>query len=368
MENKEEKPKKKGSPIAALLAFLLVIALPISLLVFDVWRVVFNPTLIKEVLTDEVVNSDLIPASLEWFSEQRAAAREASGIALTGVDEPDVIILLSFMDRDDWRAIKEEVLTDEFLTNLVSVTVDGTYSWLDIPDPVPQGSFDMRPFIDRVHSDHGVNSVLSAYENLPECTQEQINDFTARQDAAPPNTEVLYNLCEFPDPWHEDQLSDYENAVFKVVENIPPRLDMTANLAQSEDTEGVGPRNIKNLLLNIRLFGQYAWVLPVLLVLLIAAVGIRSLGDLGRWLGKPFIWGGILTLGISLSLKNFVISGLSAGLMSETPELIRSEVGRVVGRLGDVIFIPMALQAAVLVLLGFVFVILAKRSKPNPAA
>ena len=114
--------------------------------------------------------------ALEWFSEQRV--RE--GIALTGVDEPDMVLLLSFMDRNSWRAVRAEVLTDEFLTHLVSVSVDGTYQWIDSENIVPQVTYDLRQFINRVDTEHGTNSVVIAYDQLDACTEEEIADFLAR--------------------------------------------------------------------------------------------------------------------------------------------------------------------------------------------
>ena len=263
----EPAPARKAGCLARGLAFvlasLLVIALPLSLLALDVWRVVFNADLIKHLLTDEVVNSDLVPVALEWFSDRRAEQRVREGIALTGVDEPDMVLLLSFMERNSWRAVRAEVLTDEFLTHLVSVSVDGTYQWIDSENVVPQVTYDLRQFINRVNSEHGTNSVVIAYDQLDACTEEEIADFLARLAAAPPGSEVLYNLCEFPDPWHDDQFSDYENALFKVVENVPPEFALTDELAQTVDQQGVGPEAIKRQLRLIRLVGMWAWLAPL---------------------------------------------------------------------------------------------------------
>ena len=126
-----------------MLVLLLVIALPLALLDLDIWRVVSNADLMKNLITDEVVNSDLVPVGLEWFSEQRAEQRVRDGVALTGVDEPNMVVLLSFVYRNSWRAVRAEVLTDEFLTHLEYVTVDGTYEWIDSENIVPQVTYDL---------------------------------------------------------------------------------------------------------------------------------------------------------------------------------------------------------------------------------
>jgi hypothetical protein len=80
---------------------IFIITTPISLLAYDTGRIVFTPPLLKQILTYEVPHSDLIPVALEWFSGSRAQARVDSGEALTGINEPDVVLLMSFLDRND---------------------------------------------------------------------------------------------------------------------------------------------------------------------------------------------------------------------------------------------------------------------------
>ncbi len=378
MTNKPTEPKpaeKKGPPIIArllalLIAPVLMLALPVSLLAFDLWRVVFNPPLVKALIADEIVNSDLIPVALEWFSDQRAQQRVASGEALTGVDEPDIVLLISFLDRDDWRAIKHEVLADDLLTHLVSVTVDNTYGWIDSAERVPQITWDLKPFVERVNGEHGVNAITIAYGNLPPCKQEEIDDYLYRLSLVPPGTEILYNLCEFPDPWHEDQFTDYVNALFAVVDNIPTEFALTAVLAGVADQGGVGPEALKQQLRLIRLLGGTAWALPLVLVLLIVALVVRSLPSLGRWLGVPLLVGGFIALLPALAYRYLITNVLAAGLLSEIPDLIRPEVVRVISRVADTVFQPLLIQAAVIVLVAIVLMMLQMltgRKKPEPA-
>lgn len=232
--------------LAKILAFLciivLILSIPLSLFAFDLGRTVFNVPLVKRILTDEVVNSDLIPVILEWFSERRAQQRVDSGQALTGIDEPDIVLLMSFFDRNGWRRIKQEILTPEMLTAWVHVAVDGFYDWIDSTDRTPQITFNLEPFIDRINSEHGVNSIVIAYEYLDPCNQEQIDDFTRRLAAAPEGSEVLYNLCEFPDPWYEDQFSDYVDTLEDVVANVPKSFALTEELAQLGDSRASVPK------------------------------------------------------------------------------------------------------------------------------
>ena len=352
--------------LAFVLVLVFLLALPLSLLAFDVWRVVFNPPLIKKIIAEEVIQSDLIPVALEWFSHQRAQQRVDSGEALAGVNEPDIILLMSFLDREDWRAIKQEVLPDEILIKWTAVAVEGVYAWIDSDERVPQITWDLTPFIQRVNSEHGTNAILIAYDKLPPCTQTEIDDFTHRQALAP-GTEVLYNLCEFPAPWHDDQIGDYKNALANVVKSLPPEFALTDELARVADRGGAGPEALKRQLRLIRTLGMLAWVLPLLLVLLIAGLAVRSLTSLAQWLGVPLMVGGFEVLLPALAARRLINNVLSTGVLSETPEAIRAEVLRVIGRVADEIFGPMLIEAIILigVSVGLIVWYWVKESRPQ---
>ena len=84
--------------IAFLVAIILVVVLPLTVLMYNVGHVIFNPLLITEIFSDIVLESDLVPAGLQWFAEQRAEQRYADGTAIAWQDEPDIIDLLSFVE------------------------------------------------------------------------------------------------------------------------------------------------------------------------------------------------------------------------------------------------------------------------------
>ncbi len=337
--------------ITFILAILLIVTLPLSLLVFNVGRVVFDRDLVKGVVTEIVTQSDLIPVGLAWFSESRAQARVEAGLAQPGTLEPDVLQLMAFLDADDWRAIKGEVLTDEILAAWVAVAVDGVYDWIDSDERVPQIAFDMQPFKARVGDEPGLRSVEIVYEALPACSEAQIEDFKQRLSAAPPGTEVLYNLCRFPDPWREDQFSDYLDSLDAVVNSVPATFDLTGEVAQAENPAGVGPEAIKA---QLRLLKSVYWValfVPLGLLALIWLFGARSLDRLGRWWGTPLTLGGLIALIIALVYRPVVTGVLAAGPLSEVPQDIQQEAIQAVLRLAEEVFQPLLIQSLVIVVL-----------------
>lgn len=349
--------------IAFLFALLFIVGMLLAILAFDVGRVVFNPPLVKRVLSEIVTESDLIPAALAWFSESRAAHRYDSGQAEAWVGEPDVAQLIMFMGVDDWRRIRWEVLPDEILVEWVSVTVDGVYDWIDSDDRVPEIVWNLQPLIRLIDSQHGVTSITIAYEALPPCSEGQITNFKNRLAAAPAGTEVLYNLCQFPDPWYEDQFGDYIESLEDLAANVPATFALTGELARTTDTEGVGPETLKTQLRLIRKWMKLAPLLLIIPLVFILILAVRSLNGLGLWWGIPLTLGSLLTLLLALVYRLIVIAVLSVGPLSETPPLIREEAIAGILRLAGEVFRPMLWQSLVILILGLALILAGSLAK-----
>ena len=234
-EASDKKPKRKRKNffvvlLLLILSLVLILTTLLTVVGFDIWRVAFDPTLIKGMLADEFVDSPLIPRVLENLSQRRAQQRVESGEALSGVNEPDIMLLISFLDFDDWNEMRQLIVTDEFITHLISVTVDSFYDWLDSSDPSPKFMWDVTELKENLTGQAGVDAIMVAYRALPECTDEEIADFEARLAEMPPGVEILYNLCQFPGAYGEDQIGDYVNALVDVSDNVPDKYDFSQML------------------------------------------------------------------------------------------------------------------------------------------
>ncbi len=343
--------------LLVLLSILFVITTLLTLISYDVWRVLFDPPLIKSILTDEFIEFDLVPRVLEDFSARRAAQRVERGEALSGVDEPDIQLLLSYVDFDAWTEIKKLIITDDFITHLVSVSVDGIYTWLDSPDPLPAFIWEMTPIKDRLVGQDGEDAIMTAYRTMPECTPEELEDFYTRLEAMPPGVEVLYNLCQFPDPWEEDQIGDYANALIDFNQNVPATYDFNQMLGSSMAASGAA-QIVKSGLKLIRFLGQWGWVVCLSLLVLIAVIGVRSMNTAGKWLGIPILISGALTLGIHFLVKGQLPDLLTGRFASQVSPLLVSEISASIGRLMGYVFQPLLVEGLVLSGVGLCLIIL----------
>jgi len=368
-----QKAKRKPVIVIILLVILsivFVLTTMSAVFSYDVWRVAFNPPLVKQMLTDEFIESPLIPRVLEDISLRRAEERVESGESLSGVDEPDIVLLLSFVGYEEWAQIKELIVTDAFVTHLVSISVDGIYDWIDSDNPTPQFVWEMEELRERLVGEQGEQAIMIAYEQLPECTDEEIDDFTSRLAAMPPGVEALYNLCQFPDPWREDQFDDYLNALVDINQNMPEEYDFGQMLG-GVGLAGGNIMAVKVFLRVVRFIGHWGWIAPLGILLLILIIGVRSLSDLGKWLGVPLVISGAFVIGAAFLARAQLLALITNAIAMQMSDLLRTEVEASFTRLSGYIFQPITIQGAIMLGVGALLVIVmiiansARRKKIN---
>lgn len=345
--------------LAAILAVMFVLAALVGMIGFDVWRVLFDPPVVKQVLSREVISSDIVPAILQVFSEQLAAERTRTEAALSGVNEPDILRLIALIDANGWRKIKQLLLTDAFLSDLVSASVDSIYAWIDSNDPQPTFIWDLSPLKARLAGEQGPQVILVAYAALPVCTQAEIDDFQQRLARAPQGVEVLYNLCQFPAPWHDDQVSDYLSSLLAVNQNIPARFDFGALLSQDPDPDPAASAALKSQLRLLRSVAQWSWLVAVGLLALILALAVRSLRSLGQFVGIPLLISGGLAL-LTVWGGQATVAGLFTGRLLEptSSALLRAEIERSLLHLAAEFFQPLLIQGLVFGAIGVLLIVI----------
>lgn len=358
--------------LLVVLSSVFVVAAVLAVIGYDVWRVAFNPPVVKGILVEEFVESDLVPRVLEDLSLRRARERVEKGESLSGVNEPDIELLLSYVAFERWVEIRDLVVEDAFVEGVISVSVDGLYAWIDSPEPTPDFVWEMAPLKARLVGAEGEWAIMLAYESMPECTQAEIDDFTSRLEAMPPGVEVLYNLCQFPDPWREDQIEDYLNALVDVNQNIPDVYDFGQMLSADGGGNPATLASLKGFLRLTRLIGRWGWVVPLGLLGLIAAVGVRSWGDLGRWVGIPLLIAGVLVAVVAAPVRSGLLNLLVNRFPLAVSDVLRAELRLSLTRLTDAVFQPMLVQGliglgagAALLVLG---ILLGRRRAPAAVA
>jgi hypothetical protein len=366
--NANSLPKKSAgtsNALAIILAVAFVFFAIVGLIGFDIWRVLFNPTLVKQTLTTEIVSSDVAPALLRVFSEWRAEQRVANNESLSGVGEPDVVLLISYVELDGWHQIKQLLVTDDFVTHLISVSVDGLYGWIDTDDLWPNIVWEMTPLKSRMSGEQGVDAIMVAYSAMPECTDAEIADFQERLLKVPPGVEVLYNLCQFPDPWHQDQVNDYVEALNGVNENIPVRFNFSDEFGLSSGS-AVDPVLLKSELRLLRLIAQWGWLIALVLLLVILGIKVRSRRSLGQFIGIPLTVTGALAILIAWVGQASIIQFIMGSLLAVTSDVAHQEIQSSLKHLTSLFFQPLLIEGIILAGLGIVLIVVMFIRSPKP--
>lgn len=337
--------------IALLIAAILVIALPLSLLLFDTGRVLFNPLVVTNVITEFVTQSDLIPVGMASLAEQRTqeqTAPEDGG--------PNIMAWLRFLSVNDWSAIRWELLPDELLVEWVQATVDGVYTWLDNDTRLPEIVWDLQPFIDRVDSNHGAKAIAIIIDALPPCSEEQVAAIIASMvtTGETPMPEVL---CRLPSPWFKEQINIFSLGLNQLAADLPGTFSLTNSLNRAQNSNSQGFEKVKSIGLLARSMTRMAALIPLVLLVLILIFAVRSLKTLGRWWGYSLTLGGLLAFILAQVYRPFVTTALVTGPLNKVPAQIQEDVLAGIMQLVHSIFSPLQKQAVIVLVLGLLLII-----------
>lgn len=339
---------------AFLAALLLILLLPLSLLSFNVGRVIFNRTLFKTFVNNAVIESELVPAALAWFTEEISA-----GLPLAEGSQQDLAAALLSLTDEGWQAIRVEILTDDILEGWTTSIVDSFYDWLDSDEPLPRFTLDMQAFKTHLNSDFGLRAIEIAYNALPVCTGAQVQEFQVMLENAVPGLGVYYPPCQFPEIYQDDQLTDYLNSLTDVVRLIPDQYEL--QLQQSPPTDpqsGGGWQSLKSSLRTFRTVYWMGLVVSALLWGLIALFVIRSPRGLARWGGIPLALAGIGAILLSWLPGAFLTGLLISGPLQKTSPQLREEILQVVSRIMQEMFTPMMVQSLIVLLIGGLMIVI----------
>jgi hypothetical protein len=115
----------------------------------------------------------------------------------------------------------------------------------------------------------------------------------------------------------------------------------------------------RSIIRTARFLGLWGWVLSAFLLILLAAIGIRSLDSAGVWLGLPFIVTGMGSLALAVSGRGLLISGISNRLGLDLYPLAAQVIDSSFIALSGSILEPLLWEGLVLLTVGgILFVIM----------
>jgi len=339
--------------LALITAGVLVVALPLSLTLFNLGEVLFSEPAVERITSSVVVDSDLVPGALDFITNQRAEEISQEIETQGENNQLNLFYLIEGMEIEDWRNMREELLTDEILKQWISSSVNGFFYWLNSPQTKPEMQWNMRPLIERMKGPPGRRVVNTYYNSLPDCTDLQMEEMKTDPGDPLPKVAMVENLCKLSTFPHQEQIKVYQEILSMAVDRMPGEYDLTQRLVE-EDGALNKPFAVKKNLRSYRQGLALLLLAPLALLLLIIVFGVRSLEELGLWWGIPLVGGSLIAFVTSL-----LVRPLWTGILSERmPETIPAtsvlyhELIAGSARLIGEVFNPLRWQSFLILLLG----------------
>ena len=271
--------------IAAFLAFIVIVALPISLLIYNVARVVFSPEIMSDLLTTRLVESGVIRGfitdsllSPEFLQEQ-------------GPGEFDFSRVLKNLSPEERGAIVDILIPPEWIKNQISASFNAIYSWVDDDRPLPSIHLDMGPIKERLLGGGVVEIVDTIVDSWPSCSAAEVEQL---REVIEFGGEFPEFLCEPPEPFRGRVIDLTSSQFIQIVREVPQELSLSGDQAYPQDMAEIA--TMKEWIRLARALSLSIWLLPIALLGLIMALVIRSWSALGRWWGIPLLIGGVFAL------------------------------------------------------------------------
>jgi hypothetical protein len=269
--------------LATILAVIVVMALPISLVAHNVARVAFSPEILSQNLTKGLINSGIIQRTLSERLQSAGLLNEL------GPGDGELGKAFSNLSPAEWETIIERLFNPEWAEREITRTLESISSWID-NDPAPlEIGIDLVPIKEAFLRGGAEELIDMVVDSWPSCTPEQIQRM---QSAAMQTGEAPLLLCEPPEPFRGQLMNFLTASVIDFVHEMPSVYFLDRGQAFASPDEASA---LKERLRFVRAIAGASWLLPLSLFGLIMALAIRSFRALTRWWGIPLLLSGFFT-------------------------------------------------------------------------
>ncbi len=334
--------------LAAFLALIVVLALPISLLIYNVARVVFSPEIMSDLLTTHLVKSGVFRGFITDFLLSPESQQEQ------GPGELDFSRVIENLSPEERGAIVDILIPPEWIKEQISASFNAVYSWIDDDRPLPLIHLDMGPIKERLLGGGVTEVVDTIVDSWPSCSAAQMEHF---REVIEFGGEFPEFLCEPPEPFRSKVIDLISSQLIQVVREVPQELSLSGDQPYPRDMTDIAA--MKEWIRLARALSRSSWLLPIALLGLIMALAVRSWGELGRWWGIPLLIGGVLTLLLAV-LVTAVGEVLLTSQLSDLKRQAEAVYGLlmvIIGSLKDVIIGSLLFHAALVSSIGLVLLV-----------
>lgn len=292
--------------LTGVLALLFILTLPVSVVAFDLGRVVFSPERMGALLSQSLDEAGgfrrVAMEAIAGGVESEAGSAEGGGPSLKGA--------LSFLTPQERDYLAERLLPPDWVREQLQAGLDDIYAWVDNDLARPNVHVDLRPVKETLRQGGADELIEVVVDSWPPCTVEQVNEMAGQIFGLAEG----FPFCEPPEPLRTGMVGMAGEAIKLSLYTLPDQLSVSGERADEKADPEI--LKFKEDLRLARALARWSWLLPPALLGIIMALAIRSWRGMAWWWGLPLILGGLLTLvapvGVRLASRA-VVGGVASG-------------------------------------------------------
>jgi hypothetical protein len=361
--------------LAFLIVILFLLTAPISLILWNVDNYLLTPDPYLRALEEEdfAARLPLIAAEQITYSlshnpclEDPQNCEGGEGALSGETDEGGPPAYLRDLSVEQWRTILGTLLEPGWLETQVEALLADLFGNLEPGSSTEPIVISLDELKTNLAGPQGVTLIEELLAARPPCSAAQLLEL-AIMDLSQPSLDRLLT-CNPPPEVIALVMPELKSALDQAAQQLPSQITIDAFdsvFANASGAEGAGG----SAFMRARLLMRFTPFVPLTLMLLIGLLAVRSLRDLGWWIGFPLLVTGASLAGVGWfapgavewAVQRFVTPVLPSTLSPLTSSFILDMVLRV-GRLtAD----RVAFQALVIVVLGAGMLVIGLLVKPR---
>lgn len=376
-----QEPTRRGTgclarALATPLAALASVAVTAALFLLAADLVLLSPDTYKAALREQRVYDRLpsmIGAQLDYLTEDRLREIFAgtpdpdeppgdepaqpgdepspAGVRLTG---GDVELLLRALAPPDW------------LRRVTEHAIDQAFATLDSPERPIEIRISLVELKERLAGQAGIDAALRLVRSWPPCTAQQLAGLD--EEGGGPSAAGLPR-CRPPEETIARLMPEFERELGRFAASLDDEVDLGASLRSPEpgggSNEPADSPDPRVLLAFARTVVRLSWLLPLVLLLLVTALAVRSRRTLLLWWGVPLFLAGFVALGVAVVGRLAGIGAVEQAFSGDAAAALEPEAVEVALGLATTVLLAywraVALGAVLVALVGVAMLLGARR-------
>ena len=267
--------------LAGLFAILFVGSTAVAFALNSMEQSVFDADLYIRALDEENV-----------YQRLPELTAQALSLAAQRPERSGMLSLFRNLSDQEWRTLVTELFPPDVLRNMAADTITQIMAYLN--GQTNQVILSLANLKTYLQSPEGINAVYGMLKAQPDCTAEQLSAMALNQQAL--------TLCNPPDTFmFVDLRPIIETGIKNTIALIPEQVILVS-------TNGSRTQTLQDLQA-LRLFMRLSPLVPLLCLLVVSALVVRSLHTWLTWWGYPLLVAGLVSISLS------ALSGPMASLM-----------------------------------------------------